>query len=236
MNTLLSVSKEIYNLLIDFNVCSVLFRIFIATLVGSLIGSDRQKHGHAAGIRTHMLVCLGSSMTVMVGLYANYALGLQGDPLRVGAQVISGIGFLGAGTILTRHHSQIIGLTTAAGLWATTSLGLAIGLGFYQGAFIGFVAMEITMKLFSGNERSKHTYEFYLELNDIEKINEVEEELSDNDVSIQVVKAESGVSSNVGITLSISSSYEPRELLHKLRNLECIIIAIPINNLNKLRL
>ena len=231
MNTLLSVSKEIYNLLIDFNVCSVLFRIFIATLVGSLIGSDRQKHGRAAGIRTHMLVCLGSSMTVMVGLYANYALGLQGDPLRVGAQVISGIGFLGAGTILTRHHSQIIGLTTAAGLWATTSLGLAIGLGFYQGAFIGFVAMEITMKLFSGNERSKHTYEFYLELNDIEK-----EELSDNDVSIQVVKAESGVSSNVGITLSISSSYEPRELLHKLRNLECIIIAIPINNLNKLRL
>ena len=94
MNTLLSVSKEIYNLLIDFNVCSVLFRIFIATLVGSLIGSDRQKHGRAAGIRTHMLVCLGSSMTVMVGLYANYALGLQGDPLRVGAQVYLELAFL----------------------------------------------------------------------------------------------------------------------------------------------
>ncbi|MGM9548553.1 MAG: MgtC/SapB family protein [Faecousia sp.] len=228
MNGFLSSVKEMYHILTDFNFFSILFRVFIATLCGGLIGSEREKHGRAAGVRTHTLVCLGASMTVMVGLYANYALGLSGDPLRVGAQVISGIGFLGAGTIMTRHHSQITGLTTAAGLWTTASLGLAIGLGFYQGAWIGFIAMEIAVRAFSRHERLKHTYEYYLELDSVLRINEFSDQFYSNDISIQVLQAKSGIPSNVGITIAISSTDDPRELLKHLRSIEYVVIAMPV--------
>ena len=73
--------------------------------------------------------------------------GLLNDPLRVSAQVISGIGFLGAGTILTRNHSQVTGLTTAAGLWTTASIGLAIGIGFYWAVVVSFIIVMITISI-----------------------------------------------------------------------------------------
>lgn len=167
-------------------------------------------------------------MTVMVGLYANYALGLSGDPLRVGAQVISGIGFLGAGTILTRHHSQITGLTTAAGLWTTASLGLAIGLGFYEGALIGFVAMETTVTLFSRRERLKHTQEYYLELNSVMHINGFSDKFYGNNISIQVLQAKSGIPTNVGIVMAVSSTEDPKLFLKQLRAIEYVVIAMPV--------
>ena len=96
-------------------------------------------------MRTHVLVCLGAAMTSMVGLYSAEVLGFTNDPLRVSAQVISGIGFLGAGTIMTRNHAQITGLTTAAGLWATASLGLCIGTGVYGGVLAAFLVILVTM-------------------------------------------------------------------------------------------
>lgn len=90
----------------------------MAALLGGIIGYERERHGRAAGLRTHILVCIGSATAVIGGLYVAYQLGFSNDPLRAGAQVISGIGFLGAGTILTRNGDHVIGLTTAAGLWA----------------------------------------------------------------------------------------------------------------------
>lgn len=228
MSGFLAAAKDIFHTLTDFNVYSILFRVFIATVLGSFIGSEREKHGRAAGVRTHTLVCLGASMTVMVGLYANYALGLSGDPLRVGAQVISGIGFLGAGTILTRHHSQITGLTTAAGLWTTASLGLAIGLGFYQGALIGFVAMEITVRLFSRRERLKHTYEFYLELDSVLRVNEFSDQFCSEDISIQLLQAKSGIPTHVGVAMAVASTEDPKALLNQLRSLPYVVIAMPV--------
>ena len=122
--------QTILQTLSEFNIWSITFRILLATVIGGCIGSERGRHGRAAGLRTHILVCLGSTMTVMLGIYSVQVLGLGGDPMRVSAQVISGIGFLGAGTILTRGRFHITGLTTAAGLWTTASLGLAIGAGF----------------------------------------------------------------------------------------------------------
>ena len=228
MNALLHALASLYTLLADFNVCSILFRVFVATLLGSLIGLERERHGRAAGVRTHTLVCLGASMTVMVGLYANYGLGLSGDPLRVGAQVISGIGFLGAGTILTRHHSQITGLTTAAGLWTTAALGLSIGLGFYPGALIGFIAMEITIRMFSRRDQNKHTYEFYLELEGVLHLNDFTDQFASENVSIQIFQAKSGIPSNVGITMAVSSTEAPETLLQQLRATEHVVFAMPV--------
>ena len=124
---------EAYEYLQEFNAVSIAVRIFLAMVVGGLIGIERGKQGRAAGMRTHILVCLGAALTVMIGVYARETLGVvNSDPLRIAAQVVSGIGFLGVGTILIKGRFQITGLTTAAGVWATATIGLALGIGFYE--------------------------------------------------------------------------------------------------------
>ncbi|MEG2215322.1 MAG: MgtC/SapB family protein [Oscillospiraceae bacterium] len=123
----------------DLNLLSVLFRFALATLCGSAIGFERGKTRHAAGLRTHIVVCIGATAAMLVNQYITIYLAPGSDPARMGAQVISGIGFLGAGTIvITGHHrgQRVKGLTTAAGLWASACMGLFIGIGFYEGAVI----------------------------------------------------------------------------------------------------
>ena len=139
--------EKIIQTLTELNSWSACFRIFLSLMLGGLIGLERGHHGRAAGLRTHVLVCLGSAMAAMVGLYTSLSLEFYSDPLRVGAQVISGIGFLGVGTIIIRERKQVTGLTTAAGLWTTASIGLAIGVGFYVAAVASFAAVLITMEI-----------------------------------------------------------------------------------------
>ena len=114
-------------LFIQFNDVSVVIRLFAAAIMGGIIGSERGRHGRAAGVRTHILVCVGAATTSLTSLFLNNILGSQGDLARLSAQVISGIGFLGAGTILIRNSTVITGLTSAAGMWATAATGIAIG-------------------------------------------------------------------------------------------------------------
>ncbi len=106
---------EIMDLLHEVNVWSAGFRVLLALLLGGLIGLERGRHGRAAGLRTHILVCVGAAVAALVGLYSCQVLSLGGDAMRIGAQVISGIGFLGVGTILVRNRDKVTGLTTAAG-------------------------------------------------------------------------------------------------------------------------
>lgn len=142
------------NTLAELNVWSTAFRVFLAVLLGGLIGLERGHHGRAAGLRTHILVCLGAAMAALVGLYTVSVLGFSSDPMRVGAQVISGIGFLGVGTIIIRNRQQVTGLTTAAGLWTTACIGLAVGIDYYVAALVAFLAVMITMAIFVYLERS----------------------------------------------------------------------------------
>src|ERR1700748_845775 len=118
----------------------ILIRLAVAGALGSIIGSERQKHEWAAGLRTHMLVCIGSALIMIVSAYGfEDVLGRKGvelDPSRVAAQVVSGIGFLGAGTILFLRGEVVRGLTTAAGLWTVAAVGLAVGGGLYFAACI----------------------------------------------------------------------------------------------------
>lgn len=121
---------------------TITFRVALAIFVGGLIGTERDIKNRAAGIRTHMLVCLGAAVVMMTNQYvAETYTESNIDITRMGAQVVSGIGFLGAGTILVTSHNRIRGLTTAAGLWAAATLGLAIGIGFYELAIIGSFAI-----------------------------------------------------------------------------------------------
>lgn len=117
------------------NDTSVLFRLILALFLGGIIGFERGRAGRPAGLRTHILVCLGSTLAIMTNQYVYQEFGIS-DPTRLGAQVISGIGFLGAGTIIVTGRHQVKGLTTAAGLWATACMGLAIGIGFYKAAIV----------------------------------------------------------------------------------------------------
>lgn len=109
----------------------LIIRLAAATLLGSIVGLERQKHEWAAGLRTHMLVCLGSALVMIVSTYGFQDVvghnGISLDPSRVAAQVVSGIGFLGAGTILFLRQEVVRGLTTAAGLWTVAAIGLACG-------------------------------------------------------------------------------------------------------------
>ena len=100
---------------------SVALRIFVAFLLGGALGLERGLKQRPAGLHTHMLVCVGACMIMLTNQYI-YQVFDTGDPVRMGAQVVSGIGFLGAGTIMVTKHSQIRGLTTAAGLWATAAV------------------------------------------------------------------------------------------------------------------
>ena len=130
----------------DLNILSVFVRLVLAMLFGGNIGFERGIRQRAAGLRTHMLLCVGASSTMLVSqyIYASYGVG---DPARLSAQVISGIGFLGAGTIIVTRRNQIKGLTTAATLWATACMGLAVGVGFYECALIMYVVLIFILLL-----------------------------------------------------------------------------------------
>jgi putative Mg2+ transporter-C (MgtC) family protein len=136
------------------SVGSILFRIALAFLLGGIIGCERSTKHHTAGFRTYILVTLGSDVCMMV----NLALADQADNARLAAGVITGVGFLGAGTILVTTRSQVKGLTTAAALWASCAIGIAIGTCYYMIALVAFVVMIITLTIMPHLERAIQVY------------------------------------------------------------------------------
>lgn len=137
---------SVYGLLQELNPVSMVVRILLAACCGGILGIERAKSNQAAGMRTYMLVCLGSTVVMLTSQYmAQYF--NTGDPARLGAQVISGIGFLGAGTIIVTRRNQVKGLTTAATLWVTACMGLAVGVGFYACALIMYLILIFILLL-----------------------------------------------------------------------------------------
>ena len=226
--------EEAIDLLQEFNGVSVTVRVLLAAVLGGLVGSERGRRGRAAGMRTHVLVCLGAAMTSMVGLYSAEVLGFTNDPLRVSAQVISGIGFLGAGTIMTRNHAQITGLTTAAGLWATASLGLCIGTGFYGGVLAAFLVILVTMVALPSLERKRRTRReyvcYYLELDNVKRTDDFYEQITPvPEAEVQIVPARSGLPGNGGLELTIPADWEEsQQMLEDLRKQDYILLLIPV--------
>lgn len=132
-------------------------RLFVAAILGGLIGWDRERKDGVAGLRTHMLVCVGSSLIMIVSAFGfKDVLGQPNvtlDPSRIAAQVISGIGFLGAGTILFLRPQVIRGLTTAAGLWSVAGVGLAVGGGLYLAAIVATVIIFVILAVLKPFEK-----------------------------------------------------------------------------------
>ena len=146
---------------------AVIVRILMAFLLGGVLGVERGLKQRPAGLRTYMLVCVGACMIMLTNQYI-YQTFHTGDPVRMGAQVVSGIGFLGAGTIIVTKHSQIKGLTTAAGLWAAAAVGLATGIGFYEAAILGALVIFFTLTVLNRLDMHMHRkaryFDIYIEL------------------------------------------------------------------------
>ena len=193
----------------DLNLVSAIIRLLLSMLVGGVLGLERGKQGRAAGMRTHTLVCLGSTLVAMMGIFTISELGFTGDPLRVAAQVVSGIGFLGVGTILIKGRFQITGLTTAAGLWCTAAIGLALGAGYYEAALITFLLCVLTVTVVHRLEYTinrKYTrFGIYVEIRsdaDVRRtISYMQENFRVSD--IQVTSPRSSTPGNVGIEANI---------------------------------
>jgi len=177
-----------FNLSIDENL-QIFIRMLFAFLAGGLIGYQREKAEKPAGLRTHILVCLGSALITLVSIYGFGKMG--SDPSRITAQIVSGIGFLGAGTIF-RFGPSIKGLTTAASLWAVCGVGIAIGAGLYFAALLAvfFVFMVLALlELFEQHLRTKGFHIIRILISDTPgSIGKIDETLGKMGINIKNIK------------------------------------------------
>ena len=211
MNTILYLLK-------DLNLLSVLFRLLLAVLCGGIIGVERGRAHQPAGMRTYMLVCLGSALVMATGQYMYLAFE-NGDPSRLGAQVISGIGFLGAGSIIS-GKTKVRGLTTAAGLWTAASIGLAIGTGFYSAGVITTSIVCLIMKFFKRMEYDMMSetvcYGLYLEVSGDKTIGCIVQKLIEH--GLDILEVQTGKKNKIQkLTISLkNTSNMDRESILKL--------------------
>ncbi|MCD8916235.1 MgtC/SapB family protein [Staphylococcus simulans] len=214
----------------------LLLRIVIAALCGATIGYERTQRLKAAGIRTHILVAAASALFLIVSKYGFNDILAQNnisfDPSRIGAQVVSGISFIGAGTILIRHQS-INGLTTAAGIWITSGIGMALGSGLY---FIGIVStiLIVTIQYFLRNDRlfsSLHMSEAIKVLIQAEYTNTIQQEITQTFIShhvkqvqIQILKIDNEtITLNVTGKIMVRKHYNHNDLLEDLIHQKAIL-------------
>lgn len=133
----------------ELNFLSVAVRMLLAVICGGIIGVEREYKRRPAGFRTHILICLGAAMTTLTSQYLYLALHYYTDMARLGAQVIAGVGFIGAGTIIVTRRQRVKGLTTAAGLWVAAIIGLTLGGGFYEGGILATLLILLAELFFS---------------------------------------------------------------------------------------
>ena len=225
--------NEVIAFLRDFNIWTVLIRLTLCVLVGGIIGVERGRQGRAAGMRTHILVCMGAALVTMMGFYITQELQLDGDPMRIAAQVVSGIGFLGVGTIMLKGRFQITGLTTAAGLWCAATIGLALGAGFYEGALGVFIFTIATVSFLHKLEykfiKRYRRFGIYVEITSDKMVRTTIDEISEmfNITDIQVTLPRSGTSGNVGIEINVHTRKEtPEQVSADIEKLDQVIFAI----------
>lgn len=227
--------EEIIAYLRDLNIVTVIIRLGLAMICGSIIGIERGKRGRAAGMRTHILVCLGATLTAMIGFFTTDVLGYSNDPLRVAAQVISGIGFLGVGTIMLKGRFQIVGLTTAAGLWTAAAVGLALGSGFYEGALITFALSILTVTVIHRLEytinKKYSRFGIYAEITSDTNVRATIDGIKALYVisDVQVTSPRSGTTGNVGIEAIVYNedfNTTPECVAKRLEEMEHVVFAI----------
>ena len=170
--------------------------MLLSVLCGGLIGIERAYKRRPAGFRTHILICLGASMTTMTSQHLFLNMHYYLDMARMGGSVVAGIGFIGAGTIIVTQHQRVKGLTTAAGLWASACMGLAVGAGFYECVFLGFVLIFLSVRLLPPIEQyiieNARNMNIYVEFQSLDDIGEILTCIKAQDVQIFEVDIDRG--------------------------------------------
>ncbi len=227
---ILKVLREISAYFHEFNFATICLRLVLSVAVGGVIGNERGRHGSAAGLRTHILVCIGSAMTSLTGYYVFHTLGIGSDVLRLSAQVISGIGFLGAGMIIVKNSNMITGLTTAAGMWATATIGIALGYGFYSGAFFAMLACFFTAAVLTRLERKrKRTVHIYAEVEEPCRIGDIADKIRENlpgDILVETINPKSNIPESIGLYITVSGKKAKVELRKDVEIIEGIRFAV----------
>jgi putative Mg2+ transporter-C (MgtC) family protein len=195
----------------------ILFRLVLAAVLSGIIGFEREFHGRSAGFRTHILLCVGSTliMVTSVHIFDVYSGRTPIDPARLAAGVVTGIGFLGAGTIM-RYRASVRGLTTAASLWVVTGIGLAVGSGLYIGSIVTTALAVIILMFFGQLEHAMIRKDWYRTIliessGGIEQLKGARNVLSDYGVEItdfEVERPEGGPGMVLKIGVKLSASHQ----------------------------
>lgn len=220
--------------LYDINIISITVRLILATICGGIIGLERGKKKRPAGFRTHILVCLGSAIAMMTNQFIVIQFETASDPARLGAQVISGIGFLGVGTIIVKGRHQVKGLTTAAGLWASACMGLAIGIGFYEGAIVAcFFIIFVTSLLHSLDnyvQSKSKVAEAYIEFETIQDVSIFISSIKPFGMKVEELdfcKTNTPNDKGVGVmmTLRLENKMEHDDIMEKISQIQGVVFA-----------
>ncbi len=226
----------------QFTFPTILLRLGLSMIFGGIIGLEGARKGRPAGFRTYMLVCLGASLTMLLGQYELEMVqtqwaelysgtGLHIDVARFGAQVINGIGFLGAGTIIVTGKQQIQGLTTAAGLWACACVGLAIGAGFYEGVILAFGLVFLVVKILPFLEdiivNNLRNINIYIEFDRVEHTGMILQQIRSLDAKIYEVEIdrreeEPNQNPSAVFTIRLNKKMPHDRVLAHISKLECI--------------
>ncbi len=209
----------------------ILFRLVLAAVLSGIVGFEREFHGRAAGFRTHILLCVGSTLIMLASmhLFDVYAGRVALDPARLAAGVVTGIGFLGAGTIM-RYKAAVRGLTTAASLWVVTGIGLAVGTGLYFGAIVTMAIAVISLMFFGRLEHVMIRKDWYktivIETKDgLEQLKNIREILSEYGCEItdfEVERQKEGANMVLKVGIKLSTSRHNAQLIQDVAQLEGI--------------
>lgn len=225
---------KIFELFFGFNEISIAARLVLAALCGGLIGIERESKRRAAGFRTHILTAMGAAMTTLVGQYLltldiSGAENFAADPLRLGAQVVSGMGFIGAGAIIVTRRKQVKGLTTAAGLWTTAIIGLAAGAGCYLEVLLSTVFIILAELLFSkaeyylmSNPRIVNIYVDFVDKSVLYKINDRINEQKIEILDAEITKSSEDEEISVIFTLKFPRKSRREDVLSEIARLESV--------------
>ena len=192
----------------DLDLLSVTVRLVLAVVCGGFIGIERGSKRRPAGFRTHILICLGATMATLTSQFLVLEMGLYTDMARLGAQVIAGIGFIGAGTIIITKRRQVKGLTTAAGLWTSAIVGLCCGAGFYEAAIFSTLIILLAELVFARLEyfivSHAKTFTLFVEYSESSKLSNIMDSLKGDSVFILDMEvSKSSSSSNYFATFSL---------------------------------
>lgn len=221
---------------------AVVLRLVLALLLGGLLGLERVRKRRPAGVRTYMLVCVGAALTMVLGRYQAEMLsthwaeaaaiaGVGQDITRFSAQVINGIGFLGAGTVIVTGKQEVKGLTTAAGLWASACMGIAIGAGFYECVVLAFLLIFLCNRVFPYIENAivenARNINIFIEFDSLDNIGQIIGCIKSMDTHIYEVEIDRGHQSqhvypSATIALRLNKRKTHARLILEVSKLECV--------------